>query len=104
MVWNLMIRSNCKIHSQSIFDLSNFGIQKYLPTQKFLVAILFSTQVSFILHNIWWTNKNSGLSIFAAQIFPGPKIFEAKLINDIQIVGNKKLLEAHHDFGIKNIF
>ena len=75
-----MRSSNCETHLQNIFDPTNFGL-KLLWDPK----IFFNPKKDVLSYkHICWTNKNSGLTIFASKIFWDPqfslylKIFELK--------------------------
>ena len=80
-----MSNSICKIHAKNILDPNilskkNFGTQKYYSIQIFPGLELIWTKEILSYQHAWWTKKNSGLTILAAQIFLGLKILIAAKI------------------------
>ena len=104
--WNmgdLMSSSNCKIYPKNSFDPANFGSKSFWdqniffnpnisetktvfgPRKFYLTSIFFRPTINFYWPNFSWAENSK-------------KKNEPKLIDNLQIIGTRKFLEANDIF------
>ena len=105
---DLMSSSNCKNHPKNSFDPANFGSKSFWDQNIFFNPKISETKTVFrprkfyptiILCrptiNLYWPNSS--------WVENSKKNLSPELIDNLQIIGTRKFLEAHDIFWTKNV-